>query len=196
VVILTCGSCGAILPEDNVNSGEFIECRNCESPAQIHVFPAFHQPAQTVVPGLIAQEGESNCFYHEHKRAVAPCDSCGRFICSLCRVDLGSDTLCPGCIHAGIRKGKLKKLQNSVRLNDTIALWIATLPAFLFWPSLISAPLAIYWSVRYWNAPTSILPRSRARFILAVLIAGLQITGWIALGIFILSIRGKGALGD
>jgi hypothetical protein len=33
--------------------------------------------------------------------------------------------------------------------------------------------------IRYWKAPGSIIPRSKIRFVLAFLIAGLQIVGWL-----------------
>jgi hypothetical protein len=33
--------------------------------------------------------------------------------------------------------------------------------------------------VKHWNSPTGIIPRTKIRFILAFLIAGLQIAAWI-----------------
>ena len=45
--------------------------------------------------------------------------------------------------------------------------------------TMISAPIALFMVIRYWNEPArSPVPRSRARLILTALLALLQITGW------------------
>ena len=47
------------------------------------------------------------------------------------------------------------------------------------WPfTLITAPAAIYVALRYWNAPMSLVPRTKIRFILAILFAGAELAGW------------------
>jgi hypothetical protein len=48
-----------------------------------------------------------------------------------------------------------------------------------YFVTLFTAPLAIYLTVRHWKTPSGIIPRTRIRFILAFLIAGFQIAGWI-----------------
>ena len=62
-------------------------------------------------------------------------------------------------------------------LYDTIALIISTLPVLLFWPALIGAPTALYYVIRRWRTPLSILPRTRIRFVLAALFALAEIAG-------------------
>jgi hypothetical protein len=37
----------------------------------------------------------------------------------------------------------------------------------------------IYLTVRHWKSPSSIIARSKIRFILAFIIAGVQIAGWV-----------------
>ena len=53
-----------------------------------------------------------------------------------------------------------------------------------FFVTCITAPLTLYIVVRYWKTPASLLPRTRVRFVLAALIALLQIGGW---GFFVLA---------
>ena len=64
-------------------------------------------------------------------------------------------------------------------LHDEIALSMAVLP-LLAWPfTIATAPTAIIWALRHWNSPTSILPRTKVRFLVAILIASLQIAAWV-----------------
>ena len=41
-------------------------------------------------------------------------------------------------------------------------------------------------AIRYWKAPPSILPRTRVRSVIAIVLALLQIAGWIALFTFLI----------
>ena len=66
-------------------------------------------------------------------------------------------------------------------LYDSIALAVSTFPLLLFYFTLLSAPATLFIVWRYWNAPTSLLPRTRVRFVIAAIIAVLEIAGWIAL---------------
>ena len=72
-----------------------------------------------------------------------------------------------------------------------MALALATLPSILVWPSLFSAPIAIYLAIRHWSAPPSILPRTRIRYYLAILFAALHIQyaiSFATLEVFVLGI--------
>jgi hypothetical protein len=130
-------------------------------------------------------EGESGCFYHPAKRAVAACESCGRFLCALCDLDLNGEHICPACLETGRRKGKLKQLENRRVLYDAVALSLATLPLLFFWPTIITAPCALYVVVRRWNAPASLVRRGKWRMVLAAILAILEIAAWIAVVYFI-----------
>jgi hypothetical protein len=56
-------------------------------------------------------------------------------------------------------------------MYDNMALALATLPALLIWPALIGAPWSLFLVVTRWNAPSSVVPRTKIRFILAALFA-------------------------
>jgi hypothetical protein len=124
-------------------------------------------------------EGESSCFFHPQKKAVVPCAGCGRFLCALCDCALGSEHFCPACLEVGKSKGKIKNLDNQRTRYDTIALGLALLPLLIFYLTLITAPMALFVAIRYWNAPRSLVQSSRIRLILAIIIALLEIGGWI-----------------
>ena len=124
-------------------------------------------------------EKEAGCFYHPGKKATVACSSCGRFLCALCDVDFNRRHICPVCLETGKTKHKIKNLENHRVCYDTVALLIALISTLFIWPTILSAPIVLFMVIRYWNAPGSIIPRSKIRFVLAFGIAGLQIVGWI-----------------
>jgi len=146
----------------------------------VEVFPALlSAPAIGRSGEALVSEGESSCFYHPEKRAAAACENCGRFLCALCDVDLNGQHLCPACLQTGKRKGKLKQLENRQTRHDSMALTLAIAPMLIMWLTIATAPATIYIVIRYWNARSSILKRSRWRMVVAFIIAVLQIAAWI-----------------
>jgi hypothetical protein len=67
-----------------------------------------------------------------------------------------------------------------------MALVLATLPALLVWPTIITAPMSLYVAGRNWRKPSSLLPRTKARFYVAVLLAVIEIVGWVWLAVFLI----------
>jgi hypothetical protein len=55
----------------------------------------------------------------------------------------------------------------------------------LFYVTFITAPIAIVLAVRHWNSPPSMVHHTRARYVVAITCASLQIVGWGVL-IFVL----------
>jgi hypothetical protein len=168
------------------NAPELRACPACGAKAQIDVFPAALRPPGPSSTGeAVMVDGEASCFYHPAKKAVLPCESCGRFLCAVCDVEINGQHLCPGCLASGKKKGKLKQLENRRTLYDSLALAVAVYPMVLVWPSIIGAPITLYIAIRYWKAPSSVVPRTKWRFVLAIIIALLQIGGWTAMFIAI-----------
>ena len=151
-------------------------CPTCGVELTVRTFPALFAGPRAAAEGEASLAGEASCFYHPEKRAVLTCHQCGRFLCTLCRVEFKGQDWCPGCLESSSRKRKGVDFENHRILYDSAALAFATFPfLLLFWPSLVGAPLAIYVSIRYWKAPTSILPRTKIRFVLAIVLAVAQL---------------------
>jgi hypothetical protein len=173
---VACPGCQARLPPDFFNLNHFVSCPSCETSLRIRVFPALTRPEMPVVAAPVLTEGESSCFYHPQKRAVVTCDRCGRFLCALCDIEVGDKHRCPGCLSSA--GNKPPELEKSRTLYDGLALMLATFP-LLVWPfTVITAPAALYLTVRHWRTPLSIFPRTKIRFILAFLFAGAQVAAW------------------
>ena len=177
--LIACPQCRAWLLEGVFNRPDLTPCPSCGTPLQIDAFPALFREisvGQNAQPVMV--EGESSCFYHPQKKAVVPCAGCGRFLCALCDCEFGNEHFCPGCLEAGKSKGKIKALDNQRTRYDHIALALALLPVLIFYFTIITAPMTLFVAIRYWNSPRSPVQRSRIRFVLAIIIALLQIGGW------------------
>ena len=176
-----CSQCSAPLPEALLRAGQPVACPSCQAPLEVLVFPALlRPPAGRVVPERIVMEGEAGCFYHPEKRAVIPCHACGRFLCSLCDTEFNQEHFCPNCLQTRRQKNQMPELVTNRILYDGAALVLTVGSTVLFclwffW--IISAPMAIFLAVLSWTQPGSILPRSRFRAILAIILALLQLIG-------------------
>ncbi|HTR35266.1 MAG TPA: hypothetical protein VMH80_05160 [Bryobacteraceae bacterium] len=181
-----CANCNTAVPSEDWNR-EHAFCTVCRVPLLASVFPAFAaEPERASAGETLLEAGEASCFYHPQKRAAVPCDQCGRFLCSLCRVEFLGENWCPACVENKRQKGKLSHLDAHRTLYDNMTLALAILPAFLIWPTVITAPVTLFMTARYWHAPSSLTPRSKIRFVLAAAIAILQIGAWIWLVLFLI----------
>ena len=176
--VLTCGACEAPLLPAAVNAGRPAPCARCGALAEVTAFPALLRP---IAPGAAGEriliDNESSCFYHPAKKAVAPCDVCGRFLCALCDVEMNGQHLCPACIEAGAAKGKMEHLESQRTRYDAVALVLAAIgyvPPFWYF-AIFTAPAAIFVAIRYWKTPLSPVRPSRWRFAVALLLAVLQL---------------------
>jgi hypothetical protein len=183
---LNCGKCKRLmslpLPESIVNS----TCPSCDTGIQVMTFPSLVKESTPGKAGkTLFVDDESSCFYHPTKQAEIPCDGCGRFLCSLCDIDFQGEHLCPVCFEKGSQKGKLERLQNRRILYDELALFLAIIPVLFFCVTILTAPAALFVSIRYWKAPLSIVRKSRWRFVAAAVFSGLELLLWGVYAIFI-----------
>ncbi len=186
--LVACPQCHSPLAAAYYNTLDLIRCPSCQAPIMIDVFPAAYRGPQPVQAGDALVDDQASCFYHPQKKAVIPCDHCGRFLCALCDVEIGSGHLCPTCLSTGKKKGKIINLERHRVLYDSTALKLAWMPIITIWFTLFTAPLALYLAIRHWKSPTSIVRRTKIRFILAIVFSSLQILAWI-LGITYLASR-------
>lgn len=183
-----CPKCHSWLAEDSFNRPDVAPCPACSVPLQVEIFPALFRAINPGASGeVIMVEGESSCFYHPQKKAVLPCDSCGRFLCALCDCELNGQHFCPACLEAGKTKGKIKSLDHKRTLYDSIALSLAIYPMLIFYFTVITAPMTLFVAIRYWKSPPSLVHWSKIRFVVAIILALLQITGWVVAFIAITS---------
>jgi hypothetical protein len=180
--LIQCTKCDVSLPVELLNAPGLSACPQCGALIRVDAFPALvNQPASTQEGEKLVMDSEAGCFSHPRKKAVVPCASCGRFLCALCDVEIGGRHLCPLCLETGKKKRTIKNLENHRVLYDNGALSLSVLPLILVWVTIITAPMSLYYAIRPRNTPTSILPRTKVRFIIAIIFSLLQIGGWALL---------------
>ena len=177
--MITCTQCRTAINSQALNTYALTACVSCGTPIRTDVYPALFRKLPSGQGGAPIQGEEASCFYHPAKKAAVACSACGRFLCALCDMEFNDRHLCPACLEKGKTKRKIKNLENHRVCYDTVALAVALISTLFIWPTILSAPIVLFMVVRYWNAPGSIIPRSKIRFILAFAIAGLQIAGWV-----------------
>ena len=166
------------MPVQSANTGVFHRCQVCRTRLRTELFNAFYRPlAEGATGERIQIQGQAECYYHPGKKAVAPCAGCGRLLCALCEVSMDGRSLCMECLQAGRSRGNIESIEHKRILYDNLALPLAVWPLLFFIIIPITAPAAIYVALRYWRAPGSLLPRTRIRFIVAILIAVMQLVG-------------------
>jgi hypothetical protein len=171
VEAIACAACSWPVPRDLWNREEGVRCRGCGNTVRVSAFPAIDRTTAGEVPEALHAETEAGCFYHPQSRAAKVCEECGRFLCALCDLEVEGRHICPRCFESGLSAHKIETAEPRRIMYDSIALALATLPFVLIWPALIGAPWSLFIVLRRWNAPSSVVPRTKIRFILAALFA-------------------------
>jgi len=162
-----------------VNKSRPERCPTCSADIRVDAFPALLRKQSTIEPGsLLKIDNEAGCFYHPQKKAAVHCSVCGRFLCALCDVELNGRHFCMACLEHGKRQRKIRNLENERVLYDNIALMVAFFPLMVFYITIFTAPAALFIAFKHWKSPSSIIPRTKIRFVIAIMLSVLQIAGW------------------
>ena len=178
---LRCVSCGVALPGGASVNDPPIErtCIACQTRQIVCHFPAQTRLAARATDDAQAQTGDAVCFHHAERQAEAVCDSCGRFLCGLCRIDFNGRTLCPACLALTQTAAPAEAhIPRHIRY-DKIALLCILLSPFLYILSFVNAGISLFLCIRYWKRPQSILPVNRWRFVLAGSLSVLVLASWV-----------------
>ena len=187
-LLFPCPVCHRLL-ERYDNSAAELTCFYCDAKLLLAVFPNALSKSAPVADSPVLS-GEASCYFHTDRVAASCCDRCGRFLCNLCRISWAGETLCVSCIDVAAQPDKDPSLESSCFHWDSAALTLSILPSLLIYPSLISAPLALGFSLFTFRKRCSIVPRNKGRFLLAIVLSLTQIGLWIwGIAYFILQVR-------
>lgn len=178
---LPCPSCKRVLGPESWSDAGSGTCVRCRTEFDFIGFPALHATRAQIAPQAAVLDADSVCFFHAENRAEAICEGCGRLLCPVCAVSFAGQRLCPACI-AATKKSEAPTITRDRVLFDGIALVLALLP-IIAWPiTLVTAPAALVLAIYGWKKPGSLVRgRSRVRLVIAMIVALLQIGGWITL---------------
>ena len=183
---IPCPSCQTTLSAVGDKLGQqHLTCNHCKKKITLVIFPAFSNNNNNAseTGKQLFNEGDASCFYHKDKQAEVACDHCGRFLCSLCDLEISSRHICPNCLKSADSNTAMQNNQERTRYD--IALFtFAFFPMLMFWPVLITAPLVFIGSFIYWKKPRSIIGHNGLYRLFALLLSIIQII-LIALAIFL-----------
>lgn len=167
------------------SGGGSLACPRCGRANEVTLLPALIKVPKGPPPLDLdpPAEGEAVCFYSPARRATGACSHCGVLISNAWAAQWGNETVCLKCLEH-LRDNRDERFQSKRTLWDNIALFAAVLPfTFIFWfIVVISAPASVFLAIWHWNSPRSMVPRSRLRLALA-LILGLTQIGAMMFGI-------------
>jgi hypothetical protein len=178
---LTCPHCSGPLPVDLFGAGRSGRCPACHCQVEAYIFPEFHKAASARSGIHLAQEHEAVCYFHSRYRAKNPCDNCGRFLCDICAINVGNRELCAECLSQLRKQRNETGLVHYAALFDNVSLFLVTAPVitiFFWFLTIFSAPISLFLSFYYWPRQWNLLPRSRFRFVLAILFSLILIGFW------------------
>ena len=184
-----CPRCSKALSFDAVRDGDVV-CPHCGRDFEARVF----QPPRRVVRIAAVDTGVETatpCANHPRNAAVANCERCGVFICSLCELEIGGSHYCPSCFDRLSQEGTLPTAALRFRDFGTLAMTSALFG--LLTAAIFGIPLgilAIYYGVRGFKDPNS--RDGRVRLTIAIAIAVIDIiTGGFLLAAFLVGLGAK-----
>ncbi|MCU1246600.1 MAG: hypothetical protein JWN02_2510 [Acidobacteria bacterium] len=163
-----CPRCGKPLDLPTLRDGEDI-CPSCSGFFELRLF---HPPQRVVHVAALATavDAATPCANHPRNVAVANCQRCGIFICSLCELEVGGDHYCPSCFdrlsQEGALPGALLRFRDYSRLSMTTAVVGLLMSVFFGLPLGIAA---IYYAIKAFRDPNT-FRGARVGLVLAILI--------------------------
>ena len=160
-------------------------CARCRRPFEAVVFdpplPDLSVPRITEA-GL---EAAHACANHAGNVAAAHCTRCGVFICSLCRIDVDAQKLCPACFDRLVAEGALQSAIGTIRDHGRQAGMLALLGLLVIFVGPIAGPAAIYYGRKRLKQLTAMKQEGGRAGVYAVFVLGALET---VLGIVLLEI--------
>ena len=180
-----CPKCKYLFPTGDSVRNTGAPCPRCGAEVITFVFPAlFRSPEIAAAGERITQNDEATCFYHTERKAELACEQCGRFVCKTCDLEIFNRHICPRCLETSKSKSKIEELETERVRWDSIALSLGVWPLLLFpcfwWANYITAPIAIFISIRHRNDRTGMVNNGNWRFTVAIISAIISL--FIAIG--------------
>jgi uncharacterized RDD family membrane protein YckC len=153
--------------------------------------PKFESAARE---GMIAAEADARCRFLVELKAETVCEACGALLSQPAAICWAGKSWCLPCVHRLRRdeKGDGSGFVAERKIYDNLALMMVSLLLPL---SLLTAPVALYFLVRYRKAPRGLVPRSSLRWWLALVLSAVSLTVWLGLLALAISIMVRSLTG-
>ncbi|VGO14334.1 hypothetical protein PDESU_02893 [Pontiella desulfatans] len=176
---IKCPTCGHPFAAHLYNHGDAAApCDVCKTKLTIHALPALYRPIGKSAEALEARLSEAVCFHHADKKAEQVCDDCGRFLCGLCSLPIGEETLCASCLGLRRKSEGMHALKPKQMRFDKLAMMLSVASVVIMLPMWFTvvvpmgvALAGIYVAIRYWKRKPELAAGFRARMVVAILLA-------------------------
>lgn len=138
-----CPWCGTGLDLPRMTAGGQI-CPRCARPFLATPFFPPEPRVQVETLAVAGPEGGVPCARHTGNAAVASCSRCGVFMCSLCRIEIDGQELCPACFERLSSEGVLSVSQNRYRDYRGLSLSVGFFGCLLYVFGLLTGPVTLY----------------------------------------------------
>lgn len=138
-----CPWCGAELEAARMIAGGQV-CPRCARPFLATPFFPPEPRVQVETLAAAGPEGAVPCARHAGNAAVANCSRCGVFMCSLCRIEIDGQELCPTCFERLSAEGVLSTSQNRYRDYRGLSLSVGVLGCLVYFLGLLTGPATLY----------------------------------------------------
>ncbi len=169
---LQCPNCSTLLTPPVAGRVTQLTCPSCATPLELLVLPALASSAPSGRrTESVVMAGEAACFVHPAKKAVVPCDRCGKFLCALCDLEIQGQHYCPTCLEAGRGQGKIELLESRRFVRDRAALTLSLVPLLIFPAVILTAPAALVLGIQSFRRDGSLVSSGSRRAVLAIVLA-------------------------
>jgi hypothetical protein len=146
---VTCPLCGTRIPQVRMQSGDQA-CTGCRGEYEAFAFTPPVRKARVKHVAESGPDGATACARHERNAAVANCERCGNFMCSLCRIDTDGMALCPPCFERLSDEGALANSVKTFKNYGGIAASLAIGGLFTVWMfiGVLFGPAAVVYAVK------------------------------------------------
>lgn len=150
-------------------------CRKCGTSHEGRLYPAlFRKKPEEIFESKLVAGSDASCFHHPAKQAEVACESCGRFLCSVCDIPFEGKHLCSSCFSSERDKGNFSEWDAERKCPGSIALFFVIVSFLIPWFALIVIPGVILYVCMNWKAKGSIVRTSKWRLVLALVLVLIQ----------------------
>lgn len=125
-------------------------CPSCYQAYEVAWFNPLETLAELPETAGLGPEESAPCSTHERNQAVAACQRCGQFICSLCKTEADGKIWCPPCFERLSSEGALASTATRFKNYAGLAT-LCILAGWLLGALMITIPacsLGIYYCIR------------------------------------------------
>jgi hypothetical protein len=145
---IPCPRCKKTIDVEPIGTNAVSRCPLCQGEFESIRFQPRIAHAKVTELATAGPEGGQPCAIHQRNAAVAACERCGSFVCSLCRIDFDEHVYCPSCFERLSEAGSIESAKTRFRDYEGLTSLTATLGCLITWLGIVLGPLALYYGVK------------------------------------------------